>query len=328
MPQESGPVMAAAVQIEARLAEVAWNIEHTEQLACEAGDAGAKIIALPEFFSTPIVYDERLYGCSLPAKNPAADMIQRVARRYGALVGGSYLEFRDGDVYNTYVLSEPDGTLHRHDKDLPTMVENAFYVGGSDDGLFETGQGSVGTAVCWETVRTQTVHRLRGKVDLLMTGSHWWSEPGWSWGRGYWKRTHERNRRLMKRTPGLFAKLIGAPSLHAAHTGVPQGKFLLGPLDGMSIATRTQLMGETQIVDADGTILARRSYEEGPGLVTANITLGRQEPSEPVPKGFWIPNMGTMYRLNWHHQNLCGKRAYRRAKRRGVIHPADIPMPC
>ena len=324
---ESNFVLAAAVQIQARLAEVAWNIEHTEKLACEAGDAGAKIIALPEFFTTPIVYDERLYRCSLPPENPAAGMIQAVARRYGALVGGSYLELRDGDVYNTYVLSEPDGTLHRHDKDLPTMVENAFYVGGSDDGLFDTSYGAVGTAVCWETVRTQTVRRLRAKVDLPMTGSHWWSDPGWAWGRGYWEKFHAGNARLMKRTPGLFAKLVGAPSLHAAHTGVLEGRFLTGPLEGMSFATRTQLMGETQIVDAEGTILARRSSEEGPGVVTASISLGKRTPVDPVPDQFWIPNFNRISMLNWHHQNLCGKRAYRRAKRRGDIRQADVEVP-
>jgi predicted amidohydrolase len=321
----SKSIKASAIQIEARVAEVARNIEHTEKLACEAGNAGAKIIALPEFFTTPIVYDERIYSCSLPPTNPAADMIQRVARRYHALVGGSYLELRDGDVYNTYVLSEPDGTLHRHDKDLPTMVENSFYIGGSDDGLFSTSMGDVGVAVCWETVRTQTVHRLRGKVGLLMTGSHWWSEPGWSWGRKLWDKFHEANGRLMKRTPGTFAKLVGAPSLHAAHTGVLKGRFLVGPFAGMSVGTRTQLMGEAQVVDADGTILARRTYLEGPGLATAHITPGTRPTSEPVPDGFWIPNLDALSKVNWYHQNHCGKKAYRRAKRRGAIIPAEIP---
>ena len=76
---------------------------------------------------------------------------------------------RGEDVFNTYVLVDRDGAVHMHNKDLPTMVENAYYTGGSDDGLVSTSQGSVGIAVCWETIRTATVRRLRGKVGLRRT---------------------------------------------------------------------------------------------------------------------------------------------------------------
>ena len=34
---------------------------------------------------------------------------------------------------------------------------------------------TVGAAVCWELMRTQTVQRLRGRIDLALTGSGWWS---------------------------------------------------------------------------------------------------------------------------------------------------------
>lgn len=314
-----GRVKVAAVQVEARLAEVDWNIAHAESLAREAIEAGARIVALPEFFTTSIVYDERLFACSLPPENAAVEMMVGLAKAHDVWIGGSYLEMRDGDVYNTYVLAEPDGTLHRHDKDLPTMVENSFYTGGSDDGLFETGLGPVGAAVCWETIRTQTVRRLRSKVGLLMTGSHWWSEPGWALGRKRWARMHEDNRALMRATPGIFARLIGAPSLHGAHASVLEGRMLMWPGPGMTAPVRTQLMGETQIVDAEGTIVARRGYEEGAGIVTGEIELGAQEPADPIPERFWIPGLDVMYRTMWNHQNMCGKAAYRRAKRKGLL---------
>src|ERR671932_749026 len=73
----------------------------------------------------------------------------------------------DGEVRNAYLLAAPTGEiLGRHDKDLPTMWENAFYVGGSDDGVIEAAGFTAGAAVCWEFMRTATARRLRGRVDL------------------------------------------------------------------------------------------------------------------------------------------------------------------
>jgi len=315
------PLKVAAVQVEARLCELSWNLQHARSLAVEAANTGARIIALPEFFTTPIVYDERLYACAQPPTGPASAMLKEIAHEHGVWIGGSYLEQRGDDVFNTYVLAEPDGTLHRHDKDIPTMVENAFYVGGSDDGLFETKLGPVGAAVCWETIRTQTVRRLRSKVGLLMTGSHWWSEPGWPGARAFWQQQHQKNAELMRVTPGTFARLVGAPLLHAAHASVLEGRFLTTPFAGTTVPTRTQLMGETQIVDPHGTILARRTYSEGAGVITAEITLGATTPADEIPTRFWIPELDPLYRAIWHHQNLCGRRAYQRAKRKGMLRP-------
>jgi hypothetical protein len=81
-------------------------------------------------------------------------------------------------------------------------------------------------------------------------------------------------------------------------------------------------MGETQIVDAHGTILARRTYSEGAGVITAELTLGTTTPVDEIPNRFWIPDLDPLYRAIWHHQNLAGRRAYQRAKRKGMMQPS------
>jgi len=319
----SEPLRAAAVQMQGRVADVRFNLDHVFTLAREAIQAGARIIALPEFFSIPIIYDERLYECALPPENLAVEYLQDMATKHNVLIGGSYLELRGDDVYNCYVLAEPSGAIHRHDKDQPTMVENAFYVGGGDTGLFETEDGYIGVAVCWETIRNRTVERLAGKADLLMTGSHWWSEPGWSFPQVLFDWAHRRNAALMQAAPGVFANLVGAPLLHAAHCGVIQGDYLLTS-GGKRVGTRTQLMGETQIVSANGRVLARRKYEEGPGVVIADIDLHPAGELKIPPGGFWIAKLPLLFRLFWLHQNACGRAAYKRAKAEGRIKPFDF----
>jgi len=324
MVQQNPKVCVAALQMEGRVADIPFNLDHVARLIDEAGEKGAKIIAVPEFFTTRIVYDERLFECSLPPENPALDMLKAKAARYHAHIGGSYLEMRDGDVYNTYVLVEPDGTVHRHDKDLPTMVENAFYVGGCDDGLLETSVGTIGAAVCWEMVRTQTPRRLVGKVDLLMTGSHWWSGTGWKLFSKVEEEFNAGNLRMMHKTPGKLAALVGAPLLHAGHTGMLEGGFLVVPGTRLKVGTRTQLTGETQIVDGDGQLLACRKFDEGAGVIVADIELGRRPPRATIPDRFWLPPKMGLGGLLWHHQNACGKSAYRWAKRTGRLRPYDF----
>src|SRR3954451_5330427 len=166
----------AALQLEVALGDVTTNLETCEQLARAAAADGAEAIALPEFFTTGAAFLPSVAEAALAPDGAATAMLSRVARDESVLIAGSFLcRDPDGDVRNAFLLAGPDGVLGRHDKDLPTMWENALYVGGSDDGVIEAGEVTVGAAVCWELMRTQTVRRLRGRIDLALTGSGWWS---------------------------------------------------------------------------------------------------------------------------------------------------------
>src|SRR3954471_7552837 len=121
---------AAAIQLETRLADGTPNPQGCERLASEPAAAGADWIALPEFFTTGVAFDERLADAALAPDGAALELMRDLAVRHGAAVGGSFL-CRDGDghVRNAYMLVGPDAELlGRHDKDLPTMWENAFYI--------------------------------------------------------------------------------------------------------------------------------------------------------------------------------------------------------
>lgn len=75
-------------------------------------------------------------------------MLVRVACEERVLIGGSFLcRDRDGDVRNAFLLAGPGGLLGRHDKDRPTMWENALYVCGADDGVIAAGELTIGSAV-------------------------------------------------------------------------------------------------------------------------------------------------------------------------------------
>lgn len=308
----------AAVQMDARLGDLKYNLQHVKELASEAVAGGAEVISLPEFFTTPIILDDGVRSCILPPENEALDLLKELASTGNVLIGGSYLEKRDGEVYNCYTLVRPDGTVTRHDKDLPTMVENAYYVAGKTDGIHQTNIGRVGTAVCWEQIRTQTVKRLAGKVDFLMTGTHWWGPAtNWPSRRSSFEKASADNLALFHGTPSKLSRLLGVANIHASHCGTISGKFALPPGGFIKIPCTTELQGETQIVDKHGEIVARRSRDEGAGVIFADIDVTPGSPSLGLPDRFWIPEMPEGLLDIWETQNKYGKKIYAKAKKAG-----------
>lgn len=316
----------AAVQIEGRAGRLADNLAQVEELAAAAFAGGARLVALPEFFTTPLITGAPSSDAVLPARaNPALDMLLRLARGHDGFIGGSFLVADGGEIYNRYHFVQPDGRVFVHDKDLPTMWENAFYTGGSDDGVFETDLGGVGAAVCWELIREQTVARLKGRIGLAITGTHWWDMPdNWPLVPTLLGPLSQFNRYLSEQAPVEFARRLGVPVLQASHSGTLRGDFHLLPGFDLRLPYATRFVGATQIVAADGQVLASRNAMEGPGWVAAEVELGAVAPRVPAqPSRFWIPRLPLLHRLYWHHQNWVGRSLYRRRGRRAGLDAAD-----
>lgn len=293
--------------MEAQLGDVDANLEMCERLAGEAGAAGAEWIVLPEFFTTGVAFRPELAERALPVDGPAAGLLAALASRHGAHVSGSFLALdADGHVRNAFLLYGPDGErLGRHDKDLPTMWENCFYVGGGDPGRIEADGLTVGVALCWELLRTQTVERLRGRVDLVVGGSAWWSIPELP-PRALMRRTESRNARRAIEAAQRFAPYIGAPIVHAAHSGVLNGTW-----PGFPMVYHGHFEGGALVADHRGGLIAYRGREDGPGIAIGEVTT-RREPSLEPPSSFWLQRRGAIAALAWAYQNAHGRRWYRR----------------
>jgi predicted amidohydrolase len=300
-------VKVAAVQLEPALGDVAENLRRCEALADEAGRRGAEWIVLPEFFSTGMAFLDRIADASLPPDGAATQLMLALARRHHAVVGGSFIcRDTDGHNRNAFLLVDPQGVQGRHDKDLPTMWENAFYVGGSDDGVLRCGGLTVGAAVCWELMRTQTARRLRGRVDLIVGGSAWWSVPAWP-PRALMRRVEKSNAANASRVVGAMARAVGAPMIHASHSGPVES-----PLPWAPVTYRGHYEGATLVCDAEGRAQARRASGEGAGVVLADLTPTRETPRDAVPSRYWMHRRGAVPAAMWTMQRAHGRRWYRR----------------
>lgn len=313
------------MQLDARIADVDANLESCERLGDEAGREGAEAIVLPEFFTTGVGFVEELADAGVAPDGEATELLRSLARRHGALVGGSFLcRDPDGEVRNAFLLATADGEIAgRHDKDLPTMWENALYVGGDDDGVIEAGGITVGAAVCWELMRTQTVRRLRGRIDLALTGSGWWSfSKNWPLIRGRERANHARAIRAAED----FALYIGAPVVHSAHCGELRCRMPWSPLP-----YRGHFEGGARVVDADGHVLAARDRQQGEGIVVAEVGASLREPLREPPNRFWLHPRGAMAAFAWNYQRLHGRPWYRRnvagRPARRMEQPAPVASP-
>jgi predicted amidohydrolase len=301
----------AAIQLCAELGNIEANLARSDRLVEEALGGGARIVILPEFFPSAVAFHPVMEGAALPLDGPAFQLLSRAAKRHHAHVGGSFICARDGERFNTFVLAAPDGTFVTHDKDTPTMWENCYYRGGADDGVAETELGTVGMAVCWEFIRHRTAARLRGRVDVLVGGTCWAGASRHKLFRALFPKWEEQNVAILSKAPARMARMIGAPVIHASQAGSFVGHVPYLP--GLGYPAR--FLGETQIVDARGDVLARATADEGERVVVADLAMGRTEPSAAVGDSFWTEPLPTGMGVFWTMLNAHGERHYRRKQR-------------
>ena len=159
-------------------------------------------------------------------------------------------------------------------------------------------------------IRSQTARRLLGKVDMVVRGSCWWDlrlpvSPEYA---GDQARLME----LLRNAPANLAKMLGVPVIHASHAGEFEG---LTP-GNESVAYVSRYLGETQITDGCGRVLARMSYDDGEGVITAEIKPGQiAEDLVPIPNSFWMGELPTIALKAWEYLNPLRNHYYNKTVR-------------
>ena len=304
----------AAVQLAAVLGDVDANLDLASRGIGEAVREGARWVVLPEFFTSGVAFLPEVAAAAQPLDGTAVRAMRDWAREYDVIVAGSLLlRDPDGEVRNAQLVVDGGGVRARHDKDLPTMWENALYTGGgpTDDGVATVGDTTVGLAMCWELTRRRTVERMAGRVDVVLAGSGWWTVPRWRPHRLFdaWER---QNAARALGSPAQFAGYVGAPVVHASHSG-----GLACPMPWLPFRYTGRFEPATGIWAADGTTLARASGADAQ-VVVADVPLGRTAPV-PAPQRYWLTAPGPLPTFAWHQQRWHGRRWYARHQRRAPL---------
>ena len=318
----------AVVQPQLTLGDVTGNLTRLEDLVRDAHrEHSPDAILLPEACTSPNVFRKELRDTALPIDGQAFQLLTRLARDLDCVIGGGFLAVRGKHAYGTYVLAEPDGAVHLHDKDTPSAWEHAFYRGGDDDGITHSGAlgVTVGLMSGWEWARNRTAARARAAgAQLILGGMCWPSMPtNWPGPLGNWMaHEHAQWKRQCRELPALVARCVGAPVAYASHVGPVLSDTPLAP----GLPWPTSMLGESQICDRHGKTLARLSQEDGEGHTSADVELGLPEPTEEIGQRLWIQDMSMLTRyVAWYAMNFHGDIVYRVRHARGMFGWQQLP---
>jgi predicted amidohydrolase len=146
----------ACAQVATVDGEIEANLERCYDLAEQAVDRGAELVALPELVATGYCADD--YAPLIePLDGPVIARFQQIAAQGPAvIVVGLVIADDRGHPQNGAVLVGPDGPAGAYGKthlcvnDLPRVDESSRFATGGELGLFDTGAGRLGVMICYD----------------------------------------------------------------------------------------------------------------------------------------------------------------------------------
>ena len=286
----------AAVHFQAVFAKIEENEKRAEEYIKEAKDNGAKMIVFPEFFTTGFVTSNELV-LEIAKGIDTSGKMKEWAIEYEMYICGSFLYYDGTKVVNKYCIACPNGETFFHAKDVPTVLEGMYYEAGDQEFIAHSTENEIGMCMCWEMMRSDTIRKMQEKVNYVVAGSCWWEL--------FDEDLPEQMRQLKdfsakeaKIAPVRLAKLLHVPVIHASHSAIYEGANPLNP----SKPVARKILGATQIVDENGSVLACLDDTKEPGIIYANISTKVQSKIEKPIEGYWI-SLPEEFTLYWNQVN-------------------------
>jgi nitrilase len=238
--------------------DVAPNLATAGRLIAEAAAAGARLVALPEYFPLIGATDaDRLAAREAEGEGPIQDFLAATARQHGLwLVGGSIpLSANDPNrLRNSCLVFDPQGQrVARYDKihlfgfskGAERYDEAATIERGDQVVTFESPLGRIGIAICYD-LRFPELFRAMRDIDLLVLPAAFTETTG----RAHWE------------------MLLRARA-------VENQCYVLAAAQGGQHPNGRMTHGNSMVIDPWGEILAR--IDKGEGVVIADLDRQRIE---------------------------------------------------
>lgn len=162
-------VKVSAIQMQMSV-DIEANITKADKLVREAAHNGAKIILLPELFSSLYFckdMDEKYFALASELKgNTLIERFGTIAKELGVVLLVSYFEKSDKEYFNSLVVVDADGKIM--DNYRKTHIpcgpgyEEKFYFKPGDSGfkVYDTTHGKIGIGICWDQWFCETARAL------------------------------------------------------------------------------------------------------------------------------------------------------------------------
>lgn len=276
-------IKASTVQFNHRAGDKEYNFQRIEFFCSEAARQGVQIVVFPEMCITGYWHVRNLNRNEIEAlaehtaTGPSALRLKELSDKFDLIIGAGLIEVsQDGQLYNTYVVVQPDGSVHRHRK-LHCFISEHMS-SGSEYTVFDSVLGCrIGILICYDNNLVENVRMtaLAG-ADILLaphqTGGCDSRSPE-AMGRidvELWENRHENPKAIEAEFRGPKGRewlMRWLPS--RAHDN---GLFILFS-NGVGRDDDEVRTGNAMIIDCYGRILAE-TCEAKDLMVTADIDLG------------------------------------------------------
>ena len=271
----------AVVQAAPVFLDRAASVEKACALIAEAGQAGARLIVLPESFiptypdwvwaipagEAGLLADlyARFLDQSVTVPGPTTDALGQAARHAGAYVAIGISE-RNSEasgtsLYNSLLYIGPDGQiLGKHRKLVPTGGERLVWAqgDGSTLGAYETPIGRLGGLICWEN------YMPLARYALYAWGVQFYAAPTWDRGEPWLStiRHIAKEGRVYVLSAGIALRRADIPDSETF-----KARYYAGAEEWINT-------GDSAIVDPDGQFVAG-PLQEAEGILYAEVDPAR-----------------------------------------------------
>ncbi len=314
MPAKS--LRLAAIQMVSANGRVAENLARAAQWVEQAARRGAELVLLPELFSTGFELNANAWASAEPQGGPTERWLSDSARQHNLCIGGSYLERRGDDFFNTFALAGPAGIFGRVRKRHPCSVEAYVFTGGNDKHVIDTPLGRIGVAICYDVSLREVWDRLLADdPDVVLMAM---SAPTPVKTSLYNQRKIDAYHAVFRDGATQTARLLGIPCAMSNKWGAWE-TALPGRLAPLLLGTlRSSFPGFTHIANSDGHEVARINEGEGVAVATVWLNPDRKHLSIPPERDRfrpWIAEVPSEYRFFAVFEAL-GRRWYAKETRR------------
>lgn len=305
----------AAVQMASANGRLAENLVRAAYWTEQAALQGAGLVLLPELFSTGFELNANAWRSAEPQGGPTERWLSHTAHRHGFHIGGSYLERRGDDFFNTFALAGPGGIVGRVRKRHPCSVEAYVFKGGDDAHVIPTPIGRIGVTICYDGSLREVWDRLLADApDLVLMPM---SAPSPVETLLYGRRRVDGFHASFRDGATQAAGLIGVPCAISNKWGTWETALpgLLPPL--LLGYQNSTFPGFTHIADGNGQELARVVAGEGIAVATVHLVPELKHLELPPERDRfrpWIAPVPAQYRFFGAFEAL-GRRWYARKKR-------------
>jgi omega-amidase len=142
----------ACAQFDVRRGRVAENVEEAERIVRIAAGHGARLVVLPEMWTTSVCRSEEYTPQVLEASRAAEARMQQLGRELALVIVGGGPVREGGEIFNRALVTDSGDLLAEYRKIhlFSPMGEDKSFAPGGDPVVVDTSVGRIGVAICYD----------------------------------------------------------------------------------------------------------------------------------------------------------------------------------